>query len=334
MAEKKNLFSGIQPSGDFTIGNYYGAIKNWVKIQYDYNCYFCIVDLHALTVPQDAAALRRRTMECYAMLIASGLSLEETTLFVQSHVPAHSELMWLLNCFTYMGELSRMTQYKDKSVKQGENVRAALFDYPVLMAADILLYQTHLVPVGDDQKQHIELTRDIATRFNHLYSPTFEIPEGYYPKTGARIMSLQEPTSKMSKSDTNENAFISLKDAPDTIVRKLKRAVTDSEAAVHYDEKNKPGISNLIQIYASACDMDIENAQREVEGLSYADFKLRVAEAIIENLKPIQAEYARLMSDKAVLEEYMKVGADKAERTAVKTLRKVQKKVGLVPRGR
>jgi tryptophanyl-tRNA synthetase len=328
--EKKRMLSGIQPSGDFTIGNYFGAIKNWVEARYEFNCYFCIVDLHALTVPQVPSVLRTKTMECYAMLIAAGLNPEHTTLFIQSHVSAHSELAWLLNCNTYMGELSRMTQYKDKSAKQGENIRAALFDYPVLMAADILLYQPHYVPVGDDQRQHIELCRDVANRFNNAYSDTFIIPEGYYPQVGARIMSLSEPTGKMSKSDSNENGYISLKDNPDVIMRKFKRAVTDSDASVRYDEKEKPGISNLLQIYASSADVPLHKAVEDCAALSYADFKVRVAEAVIESLRPIQDEFERLMKDKKTLEEYMSAGANKAEFMAKKTLKKVQKKMGLV----
>jgi tryptophanyl-tRNA synthetase len=328
--EKKRMLSGIQPSGDFTIGNYFGAIKNWVEAQYEFDCYFCIVDLHALTVPQVPSVLRAKTMECYAMLIAAGLNPEHTTLFIQSHVSAHSELAWLLNCNTYMGELSRMTQYKDKSAKQGENIRAALFDYPVLMAADILLYQPHYVPVGDDQRQHIELCRDVAIRFNNAYSDTFIIPEGYYPKVGARIMSLSEPTGKMSKSDSNENGYISLKDSPDAIMRKFKRAVTDSDASVRYDEKEKPGISNLLQIYASSADISLDKAIEDCKDLSYADFKVRAAEAVIESLRPIQDEFNRLMKDKTTLEEYMSLGASKAESMAKKTLKKAQKKMGLV----
>jgi tryptophanyl-tRNA synthetase len=328
--DKKIMFSGIQPSGDFTIGNYFGAIKNWVKFQSEFNCYFCIVDLHALTVPQEPAVLRNKTMECYAMLIAAGVDPVNTTLFVQSHVPAHSELAWLLNCGTYMGELSRMTQYKEKAAKQGENIRVALFDYPVLMAADILLYQTNYVPVGDDQRQHIELCRDIAIRFNNTYSDTFTIPEGYYPETGARIMSLSEPMNKMSKSDANENGYISLKDKPDDIMRKFKRAVTDSDACVRYDEKQKPGISNLLQIYAAASDMSIQKAGQECGGMSYADFKISTAEAVIESLKPIQAEYEKLIKDKKTLEEYMKNGSNRAETAALKTLKKAQKKMGLI----
>lgn len=329
-SEKKRMLSGIQPSGDFTIGNYFGAIKNWVKVQYEFECYFCIVDLHALTVPQVPSVLRNKTLECYAMLIAAGLNPADTTLFIQSHVPAHSELAWLLNCNTYMGELSRMTQYKDKSAKQGENIRAALFDYPVLMAADILLYQPHYVPVGDDQRQHIELCRDIAIRFNNAYSDTFIIPEGYYPKIGARVMSLSEPTGKMSKSDSNENGYISLKDTPEAIMRKFKRAVTDSDASIRYDEKEKPGISNLLQIYASSSEISLDKALDDCKNLSYADFKVRVADAVIESLRPIQAEFERLMKDKKMLEEYMLIGSQKAETMAVKTLKKVQKKMGLV----
>lgn len=330
--EKKIMFSGIQPSGDFTIGNYFGAVKNWTELQDIYQCYFCIVDLHALTVPQDAAALRRRTYECYAMLLAAGLDPEKMVLFVQSHVAAHSELAWLLNCYTYMGELSRMIQFKEKSARQGENIRAALFGYPVLMAADILLYQAHYVPVGEDQRQHIEITRDIAMRFNSTYSDTFTIPQGSYPKTGARIMSLQEPQNKMSKSDTNANAYITLKDKPEDVLRKLKRAVTDSEDKIFYDEDKKPGISNLLQIYASAQGMDIEQAQRDCAALSYAQLKIQVAEVLIETLKPIQARYEEMMKNKEVLEKYMNEGAQKAEYIANKTLKKVQRKVGLVVR--
>ena len=330
--DKKIMFSGIQPSGDFTIGNYFGAIKNWVKLQYEFNCYFCIVDLHALTVPQQPAMLRNKTMECYAMLLAAGLNPDDTTLFVQSHVPAHSELAWLLNCGAYMGELSRMTQFKDKSAKQGENIRVALFDYPVLMAADILLYQANYVPVGDDQRQHIELCRDIAMRFNNMYSETFTIPQGYYPQTGARIMSLSEPFNKMSKSDLNENGYISLKDSPEVIIRKFKRAVTDSDMIIKYDEENKPGISNLLQIYASTANISIQKAEQECGSLSYADFKIKVAEAVIESLKPIQNEFEKLMKDKKILEEYMLEGARRAEMNAMRTLGKVQKKVGLILR--
>ncbi len=326
------MFSGIQPSGDFTIGNYFGAIKNWTELQSIYECYFCIVDLHALTVPQDAAMLRKRTYECYAMLIAAGLEPEKLVLFVQSHVAAHSELSWLLNCYTYMGELSRMIQFKEKSAKQGENIRAALFDYPVLMAADILLYQAHYVPVGEDQRQHIEITRDIAMRFNNTYSPTFTIPEGHYPKTGARIMSLQEPQNKMSKSDSNVNAYITLKDKPEDILRKFKRAVTDSDDKIVYDEQNKPGISNLLQIYASARGMTIEQAQNSCGAMTYAELKMQVAEGVIETLKPIQKRYEELMKDKELLESYMRQGAERAEKVANKTLQKVQKKIGLVLR--
>jgi tryptophanyl-tRNA synthetase len=330
--EKQTMFSGIQPSGDFTIGNYFGAIKNWTELQNLYECYFCIVDLHALTVPQDAAALRRRTYECYAMLLAAGLKPEKSVLFVQSHVAAHSELAWLLNCYTYMGELSRMIQFKEKSAKQGENIRSALFGYPVLMAADILLYQTHYVPVGEDQRQHIEITRDIAMRFNNTYSQTFTIPEGYYPKTGARIMSLQDPQSKMSKSDTNVNAYITLKDKPEEILRKMKRAITDSDNEIYYDEENKPGISNLLQIYASSRGLNLEQAQSQCASLSYAELKIQVAEGVIEILKPIQVHYEEMMKNKDLLEKYMKEGAEKAEYVANKTLKKVQKKVGLVLR--
>lgn len=332
MSEKKRIFSGIQPSGNLTLGNYLGAIKNWIPLQDEYDCIYCIVDLHALTVRQVPAELRKRSRSLLALYIACGLEPEKNILFVQSHVSAHPELSWILNCFTYMGELGRMTQFKEKSQRHEDNVNAGLFTYPVLMASDILLYQTDLVPVGHDQKQHLEITRDIALRFNNIYGDVFKIPEAYIPKVGARIMSLQEPEKKMSKSDDNENAFISLLDTPDVIVRKFKRAVTDSEAVVRYDKDNKPGISNLMSIYSSVTDKSFEDIEREFEGKGYGDFKLAVGEAVVETLKPIQQKHKDLMNDKKYLDEIMRSGAESANRLAFKTLRKVYKKVGLVPR--
>lgn len=330
---KKVILSGIQPSGNLTIGNYIGAMKNFVTLQEEYDCYYCIVDLHAITVRQEPADLRRRTLELAALYIAVGLDPQKNTLFVQSHVPAHSELAWILNCFTYMGELSRMTQFKDKSQRHEENINAGLFTYPVLMASDILLYQPDLVPIGNDQRQHLELTRDIAIRFNNAYSPTFTVPEAYYGKVGARIMSLQDPLSKMSKSDEDENAFIAILDTPETIVRKMKRAVTDSGSEVKYDPENKPGVSNLLTIYAAMTNTDIPAAERHFEGKGYGDFKLQVADAVVEGLRPVRERFNALIADKAYLEGVLATAAERANRTANRTLAKVQKKVGFVPRG-
>jgi len=334
MAEQKpRIFSGVQPSGNLTIGNYIGAIQNWVRLQEQYECIYCIVDLHALTVRQNPAELRQRTRSLLALYIACGLDPEKNILFVQSHVPAHAELTWVLNCYTYMGELSRMTQYKEKSQRHSENINAGLFDYPVLMASDILLYQTDLVPVGHDQKQHLEITRDIAMRFNNIYGDVFKVPEPYIPKVGARIMSLAEPTAKMSKSDENENSFIAILDAPDVIMRKCKRAVTDSDAEVRYDEKNKPGVSNLMTIYACAAGKDLNDVAKEFDGRGYGDLKQAVGQSVIELLAPVQAEHKRLMADKAYIEQVMADGAARAESLARRTLRKVYKKVGLIPKG-
>jgi len=329
---KKIIFSGAQPSGNLTLGNYIGAIKNWVSLQDEYNCIYCIVDLHALTVRQNPAELRQRTMSLLALYIACGLDPEKNILFVQSHVSAHAELAWILNCFTYMGELNRMTQFKEKAQRHADNINAGLFTYPVLMAADILLYQTDLVPVGNDQKQHLEITRDIAQRFNNIYGDVFKVPEPYIPKVGARIMSLQEPEKKMSKSDENENSYIALLDPPEVIIRKFKRAVTDSEAVIRYDEENKPGISNLMNIYASVTGKSFEDIELEFEGKGYGDFKKAVGEAVIETLRPIQEKHKELMANKDYLNEVMKSGAETAGRLANRTLRKVYKKVGLVPR--
>jgi tryptophanyl-tRNA synthetase len=330
---KKVIFSGIQPSGNLTIGNYIGAMRNFVALQDEYDCYYCVVDLHAITVRQDPAELRRRSLELAALYIAVGLEPEKVTLFLQSHVSAHAELAWILNCFTYMGELSRMTQFKDKSKKNEENINVGLFDYPALMAADILLYQADLVPIGEDQRQHLEITRDLAIRFNNAYSPTFTVPEAYYGKLGARIKSLQDPTAKMSKSDADENAFIAILDRPDTIRRKMKRAVTDSEASVRFDVEAKPGVSNLLTIYAALTGTDIPAVEKHFEGKGYGVFKDEVAEAVIEAMKPIQDRFDRLITDKAYLDGILSASADKAERAARRTLSKVQKKIGFAPKG-
>lgn len=328
---KKVIFSGIQPSGDLTIGNYLGAIKNWVKLQDEYNCYFCVVDLHAITVPQKPADLRRRTLELLSIYLACGIDPEKNTLFIQSHVPAHSEGAWLLTCNSYIGELSRMTQYKDKSKKAGDSVGAGLFTYPVLMAADILLYQTDLVPVGKDQIQHLELARDIATRFNNTYSPTFKIPEGYVPKTGAKIMNLQDPTKKMSKSDDNLNSFILIMDPPDVIRKKISRAVTDSLGVVNYTD-DQPGVKNLLNILSAITEKSPETLVKEYEGKGYAELKADVGEALVNELAPIQAKVNELLKDKKALEAIYKDGASKASYVANKTLRKMQKKIGFIPR--
>ncbi len=325
---KKKLFSAVQPSGAVTIGNYIGAIKNFVTLQDEYDCIYAVADLHAITVRQDPAALRRNTLELMALFIACGIDPNKCILFVQSHVPAHCELTWVLNTIAYPGELSRMTQFKDKSAKHAENVNMGLMDYPVLMASDILLYQAALVPVGADQKQHLELTRDLAIRFNNRYSDTFTVPEGYIPKgNGARIMSLADPSRKMSKSDDNPNAFITMSDDRDTIIRKCKRAVTDSGNEVRFAE-DKPGVSNLIAIYTAFTGKTIEETEREFAGKGYGDFKLAVGEAVADVLAPVQAEKARLCKDKGYLNQVMKEGAEAASRIARKTLTKVYRKVG------
>lgn len=331
MSEKKVIFSGAQPSGKMTLGNYLGAIKNWTELQDNYDCYYSIVDLHAITVPQDPKVLRANTIELLAQYIACGLDPEKNTIFIQSHVKEHVELMWVLNTMTYMGELSRMTQFKDKSQKSEANLNAGLFTYPVLMAADILLYQTDLVPVGDDQKQHLELARDLANRFNNRFSPTFVVPEGYYPKGGARVMSLQEPTKKMSKSDSNENAFILLADDSDSIKRKIKRSVTDSLGVVKYNDE-QPGIKNLIDIYSNLSKKSVEEIVNMYEGKGYGIFKEDVAEVVSETLRPIREKYVDLLNNKDYLEKIYSMGAEKAEKQARKTLRKVYKKVGFIER--
>lgn len=324
----------MQPTGVLTLGNYLGALKNWSQLQDQYDSIYSIVDLHSLTVRRQPKDVRADSVSLLAQYIACGIDPEKNTLFIQSHVSAHAELCWILSCYTYMGELNRMTQFKEKAGSHQDNVNAGLFTYPVLMAADILLYQADLVPVGGDQKQHLEITRDIAIRFNSVYGPVFTVPEPYIPKVGARIMSLQEPESKMSKSDENQNAYITLLDSPDTIIRKFKRAVTDSEALVRYDIENKPGISNLISIYSCVTGKTYDQVEAEFEGKGYGDFKLAVGEAVAEALKPVQARYNELMSDKVQLEAILKKGADSAEYLAMKTLRKVYKKLGLVPRPR
>ncbi|MDN9858547.1 tryptophan--tRNA ligase [Clostridioides difficile] len=331
MSEKKVIFSGAQPSGKMTLGNYLGAIKNWTELQDNYDCYYSIVDLHAITVPQDPKVLRANTIKLLAQYIACGLDPEKNTIFIQSHVKEHVELMWVLNTMTYMGELSRMTQFKDKSQKSEANLNAGLFTYPVLMAADILLYQTDLVPVGDDQKQHLELARDLANRFNNRFSPTFVVPEGYYPKGGARVMSLQEPTKKMSKSDSNENAFILLADDSDSIKRKIKRSVTDSLGVVKYNDE-QPGIKNLIDIYSNLSKKSVEEIVNMYEGKGYGIFKEDVAEVVSEALRPIREKYVDLLNNKDYLEKIYSMGAEKAEKQARKTLRKVYKKVGFIER--
>lgn len=328
-SEKKTIFSGVQPSGNLTIGNYLGAIKNFAEFQNDYNCLYCVVDEHAITVRQNPAELRRRTYETLALYIATGLDPEKNILYVQSHVPAHAELAWILNCYTMFGELSRMTQFKDKSAKNANNINAGLFTYPTLMAADILLYQTDVVPVGIDQKQHLELTRDIAERFNSVYGETFKVPEPYIAKHGAKIMSLAEPLKKMSKSDENENAVVRILDDKDTIIRKFKRAVTDSDTVVRYAE-GKDGINNLLTIYSSFTGKSIEEAEREFDGKGYGEFKLAVGEACADALAHVREEFDRLIKDKAYLESVMKNNSEQAFRLARKTLSKVQKKVGFI----
>ncbi|MBR6577838.1 MAG: tryptophan--tRNA ligase [Clostridia bacterium] len=323
-------YSGVQPSGNLTIGNYLGAIKNFPIYSEQYKCFYCVVDQHAITVRQVPAELRRRTYETLALYIACGLDPEKNTLYVQSHVPAHTEMAWMLNCFTMFGELSRMTQFKDKSQKHADNINAGLFTYPVLMAADILLYQTNVVPIGHDQKQHLELARDIVDRFNQLYPDTFTMPEPIIAKSGAKIMSLAEPTQKMSKSDENENAVVRILDAPDAIMRKFKRAVTDSDSEIRFDPENKPGVSNLLTIYSCFSGKTIEEAEREFDGKGYGDFKAAVGQVCCDKLIPVQEEYRRILADKAYLEEVMKKGADEASYYARKTLSKVRRKLGFV----
>ncbi|HJB80435.1 tryptophan--tRNA ligase [Flavonifractor plautii] len=329
---KKVIFSGIQPSGALHLGNYLGALRNWVALQDEYNCVYCVVDEHAITVRQDPAALRRQTIELFAQLVACGIDPEKSILFIQSHVPAHAELAWVLNCYTMFGELSRMTQFKDKSAKHADNVNAGLFTYPSLMAADIMLYQADLVPVGEDQKQHVELTRNIVQRFNGIYGDVFTMPDAYIPKVGARVMSLNQPDSKMSKSIPEGCVY--LMDSPDDIMRKFKRAITDSdtEHCVRYDRANKPGVATLIDIYAAVTGKTYEQIEVEFEGKGYGAFKPAVGEVVVELLRPVREETVRLLGDKAYLEGLYRAGAEKAASVAQRTLRKVHKKVGFIPR--
>ena len=331
MENKKTIFSGVQASGFLTLGNYIGALRNWSKLQEDYNCLFCVVDQHSITVRQEPSKLRKNALDILKLYIASGIDPEKNILFFQSHVPQHAELAWILNCNTYMGELQRMTQFKDKSTRHADNINAGLFTYPVLMAADILLYQADVVPVGGDQKQHLELTRDIAQRFNGVYGNVFTVPEPHIGKIGARVMSLHDPTKKMSKSDENPNGYIAMLDDPDTIIRKIKRAVTDSDGEIAYRE-GKDGINNLLGIYSAVTDKTIEQAVAEFDGKGYGDLKATVGEAVVECLRPVQQRFAELSKDKAYIESIYKDGAQRAERIAVRTLRKVYKKVGFVER--
>ena len=329
MDNKKTLFSAVQPSGIPTIGNYVGAINNFVKLQDEYNCIYSIADLHCLTVKQNPSELRKATQELLALYIACGVDPEKCVMFVQSHVHQHAELTWILNTITYPGELNRMTQFKDKSRSHADNVNMGLMDYPVLMAADILLYNTSVVPVGADQKQHIELTRDLAIRFNSRYSDTFIVPEPIIAKHGAKIMSLQDPTKKMSKSDENVNAFISMYDDTDTVIRKFKKAVTDSDNKIVFDPENKAGISNLLTIYSVFSGESISSLEKRFEGKGYGEFKIKVGEAVAEGLKPISEKRIALLNDKAYLDSIMINGAQNAYKIARKTLSKVYRKVGL-----
>ena len=328
---KQRILSGIQPSGKgiFTLGNYIGAVRNWDLMQDEYDCAYFIADLHSLTVRQDPTTLKKQTLSAFALLLACGIDPDKSLLFVQGHVQNHAELGWILDCYSLFGELSRMTQFKDKSAAHADNVNGGLFTYPALMAADILLYQADLVPVGQDQKQHLEFTRDVATRFNNLYGETFKVPDAYIPKAGAKIMSLQEPTKKMSKSDENPNATVLLLDEPAVIMNKFKRAVTDSEKEVVFKE-GKDGINNLLTIYCALNNKTIAEAEKDFEGKGYGEFKPAVGETVCAALKPIQDEYARLMADKSYLEAQMKAGAEKATYISNKTLRKARKKVGLL----
>lgn len=329
--DKKVLFSGMQATGNLTLGNYLGALKNWVTLSDEYECFYSVVDMHSITVRQDAATLRKRARALLTLYIAAGLDPEKNCIYYQSHVSGHAELAWILNCFTYMGELNRMTQFKDKSAKHADNINAGLFTYPVLMAADILLYQADVVPVGVDQMQHLEITRDIAERFNNIYGDVFTIPEAYIGKVGAKIMSLQDPSKKMSKSDENPNASIYLMDDADTIIRKCKRAVTDSEAQILYRDE-QPGVKNLIDIYSASTGKKPEEVVAEFDGKGYGDLKAAVGEAVVSVLKPLQEEVARLEKDKAYIDGIIKNNGEKAQYFANKTLRKVQKKIGFPER--
>lgn len=327
---KKIILSGIQSTGKLTLGNYLGAINNWVQMQEEYDCYYMIANLHSLTVRNDPETLRNNTLKVLAMYVAAGLDPEKNTIFIQSQVKEHAELGWILDCYTYMGELSRMTQFKDKAAKHADNINAGLFTYPALMAADILLYQANLVPVGQDQQQHLEITRDIAERFNKLYGKTFTIPEGYYGKASAKIMGLQDPTAKMSKSATNPNDVILLEDEPDVIIKKFKKAVTDSENKVRFDPENKPGVSNLMQIYSSITGLKMEEIEKKFENSGYGDFKTKVAETVAAKLEPIQRKYKELLENKEYLEKIYTEGANRARKLASKTLDEVKERIGIL----
>lgn len=329
MSDKKRVLSLIQPSGLLTLGNYLGALKNWPLLQEEYDCFYAVADLHAITVRQEPAKLRSQIYSTYAILLAIGIDPEKSTLFIQSHVPEHTALSWLLSCYTQFGEMSRMTQFKDKSQKHPDNINVGLFSYPVLMAADILLYQADLVPVGADQKQHIEITRDIGSRFNNIYGDVFTLPDGFIPKAAARIKSLQDPTKKMSKSDDNVNSWIAILDSRDDIIRKFKRAVTDSDSRVIMSE-DKPGVSNLITIYSAVTGKTVAEIEREFEGRGYGEFKLAVGEAVADELAPIKQKHDEIIKDKGELERLYKEGAQKAEYTARRTYLKAMKKVGFV----
>ncbi len=333
IGDKKVLFSGMQATGKLTLGNYLGALKNWISLSDEYECFYSVVDMHSITIRQDPAELRKRARALLTLYIAAGLDPEKNCIYYQSHVSGHAELAWILNCFTYMGELNRMTQFKDKSAKHADNINAGLFTYPVLMAADILLYQADVVPVGIDQMQHLEITRDIAQRFNNIYGNVFTVPEAYIGKVGAKIMSLQEPSKKMSKSDANPNASIYLMDEPDVVMKKCKRAVTDSEAQILYRDE-QPGVKNLIDIYSACTGKTPDEVVKEFDGKGYGDFKIAVGEVVVSVLKPLQDEVARLNQDKAYLDGIIKGNAEKANYYAMKTLRKVQKKVGFPERVR
>lgn len=328
--DKKIILSGIQSTGRLHLGNYLGAIDNWVKMQEEYNCYYMIANLHSLTIRNNPEELKNNTKKIIALYVAAGLDPEKNTIFIQSQVKEHAELAWILNCYTYMGELSRMTQFKDKSAKHADNINAGLFTYPVLMAADILLYKADLVPVGEDQKQHLEITRDIAERFNKIYGETFVMPEGYIRKSTARIMGLQDPTSKMSKSSTNANDVIFLDDEPEVIRKKFKKAVTDSENIVRFDPENKPGISNLMCIYGAITGKNEKEIEEEFSGLGYGAFKTAVGEKVVEKLKPVQEKYKKLLENPKYLEEIYTKGAEKARELAAKTLEEVKNKIGIL----
>ena len=327
--KKKVVFSAIQPSGTITLGNYLGAVRNWTSMQNEFNCIYALADLHTITVRQETAQFRKNILEAYASILACGIDPEKSLFFIQSHVTTHAQLAWILNCYTQFGELSRMTQFKDKSARHADNVNAGLFTYPALMAADILLYQADMVPVGADQKQHLELSRNIAERFNGIYGNVFKVPEPYIPQNGARVMSLQDPTKKMSKSDTNVNACVTLMDTPDTIMKKFKRAVTDSEAVVRFGE-GKDGINNLMGIYSAVTGKSFEQIEQEFEGKGYGDFKTAVGQAVVEELRPVKDRYDKYISDKSYMEECWKKSAEIAQKFSQRTLDKAMKKIGFV----